>query len=169
LNPAAGTFHVFEQEWSGTSEIELVFPMKPRATRRYNNALALERGPLLYALKMGEEWKQVNEDKPFRELPHGDWEVYPTSPWNYGLDLNEAGLGELEFKEKPVGDLPFSPEGAPLFVCVKGLRIDSWKLENGSAGELPQSPVSAAGDLEDLVLIPYGCTNLRIAEFPTLK
>ena len=165
----AGTFYVLEREWSGTTELELVFPMNPRATRRYNNALTLERGPLVFALKIGEEWKQVNQDKPHRELPHGDWEVYPTTTWNYALDLNEDALDELLFEELPVGDLPFSPEGAPIFVRVQGLRIDTWKLENGSAGELPLSPVSAAGELEALVLIPYGCTNLRIAEFPTIK
>lgn len=169
LSPKAGTFYVLDQDWNGTREVELVFPMKPRASRRFNNALTLERGPLVYALKIGEEWKRVNKDKPQRELPHADWEIYPTTPWNYALDLNEAEVNELSFEELPVGELPFSPDGAPILVRVKGRRVGGWKMENGSAGSIPRSPVSATGDLEDLVLIPYGCTNLRIAEFPTLK
>ena len=72
---------MLDREWTDTTDIEVMFPMRPRTTRRYNNALALERGPLLYALKIGEDWKRVNEDKPHRELPHADWEVYPTTPW----------------------------------------------------------------------------------------
>ncbi len=167
--PTAGSFYVLDREWTETTDIEMVFPMRPRATRRYNNALALERGPLLYALKIGEEWKRVNVDKPHRELPHTDWEVYATTPWNYALGLTPENLDTLRFKEHPIGDVPFSPEGAPVSVKVKGIRLDSWKMVNGSAGELPQSPVSATGNFEEHILIPYGCTNLRIAEFPTIK
>ena len=144
--------------------------MEPHATRRFNNALAIERGPLVYSLKIGEEWKRVNGDKPHRELPHADWEVYPTTPWNYAFDLNEKTLAEdIVFKEHPMGDLPFSPQGAPVSATVKGIRLPSWTLVNGSAGKLPQSPVEADGELETLTLIPYGCTNLRVTEFPTLK
>jgi hypothetical protein len=91
--PTAGSFYVLDKEWTGTTDIEIVFPMRPRVTRRYNDALALERGPLLYALKIGEEWKRVNADKPHRELPHADWEVYPTTPWNYALDLTQLCPG----------------------------------------------------------------------------
>ena len=160
---------MLEREWSGTTELDIEFPMKPRSARRYNNALVLERGPLVYALKIGEEWKRVNTDKPHRELPHADWEVYPTTPWNYALDLNEESLDSLKFEERPLAGMPFSPEGAPVSVKVKGVRIDAWKLENGSAGEIPRSPVQVSGDWEELTLIPYGCTNLRIAEFPTIK
>jgi len=167
--PEAGTFYALDREWSGTTEIDMAFPMKPRVTPRYHNALALERGPLLFALKIGEEWRRVNEDKPYRELPHADWEVYATTPWNYALDLGSDNLDKLRFEQHPVAGMPFSPEGAPVSVKVMGKRIDTWGIVNGSAGELPQSPVSTGGKLEELVLIPYGCTNLRIAEFPTLK
>jgi DUF1680 family protein len=169
-HPDAGTHFKIEKKWEQGEEIKIILPMKPRASRRYNNALAIERGPLVFSLKIGEEWKRVHEDKPHRELPHADWEVYPTTPWNFALDVSEKTLAkDIVFQEHPVGQLPFSPEGAPVSARVKGIRIAAWTLVNGSAGEIPVSPVKAEGQLEKLTLIPYGCTNLRVTEFPTLK
>jgi len=166
----AGTFHRLERRWEGDDRILLRLPMRVRASRRYNNAIAVERGPLVYALKLGEEWKRVNTDQPHRELPHGDWEVYPTTSWNYALDLSEETLEQdIEFSEHAMGKMPFSPDGAPVSARVKGMLLVLWKMENGSAGELPRSPVQAEGPLKELTLIPYGCTNIRIAEFPTLR
>jgi hypothetical protein len=169
IKAQTGTYFRIEREWNNRETLTLQMPMTPRASRRFNNALSIERGPLVYALKIAEEWKRVNADKPHRELPHGDWEVYSTSPWNYALDLTEEDVAGLSFMEHPIGDMPFSPENAPVSVAVRGILLKDWRPVNGSAGELPLSPVQAAGEAVNLVLIPYGCTNLRIGEFPTLK
>ena len=132
--------------------------------------MAIERGPLVYALPIGERWQRVHEEQPYRELPHADWEVYPTTPWAYALDLDEARVGsELSFEERPVGELPFSPEGAPVVATVHGKRLPEWKLEAGSAADAPLSPLSSNEPLETLKLIPYGCTTLRVTEFPVLE
>jgi DUF1680 family protein len=80
-----GTVHRIEREWSGTTQVSVRFPMKPVVSTRYNEAVAVERGPLVYSLRIGEQWTRVNAEKPHRELPHGDFEVRPATPWNYGL------------------------------------------------------------------------------------
>lgn len=62
--------------------------------------------------------------------------------------------------------MPFSPEGAPVELMVKEGILLNWKLEGNCAGPIPQSPIKFYEKLEELILIPYGCTNLRITEFP---
>lgn len=166
----AGTLFQIEREWKNTTKIEMTLPMRPRCLRGYADSVAIERGPLVYALAIGEEWRRINEGVPGRELPHGDWEVYPTTPWNYALDISEETVADdLIFTEQPLGKRPFSPEGAPVSATAKGRRLPGWRLVNGSADTPPPSPVDATAPLERLTLIPYGCTNLRITEFPVLK
>ncbi len=165
-----GSFHWVEQQWKGSTRVSLRFPMKVKTSRRWNEAIAIERGPLVYSLKIGEQWTRVNADKPQRELPHGDFEVRPTSPWNYGVQIDEANPeSSVSFAEQPVGDKPFSPEGAGMAGKVKGRKLPNWKMENGWAGETPAGPQNSREPVEELTLIPYGCTNIRITEFPMLQ
>jgi hypothetical protein len=42
-------------------------------------------------------------------------------------------------------------------------------MVDNSAGETPTNPAAATGPVIDLELIPYGCTRLRITEFPTIN
>lgn len=163
-------FFRLNRNWKGSTTIELKFPMKPKAVRRYNQAVSLARGPLVYSLKIGEEWKRVNAERPHRELPHGDFEVRPTTPWNYGLLLNEKQpAASVIFEEQPVGEKPFSPEGAGVIARVKGRRLPEWKLQHGWAAEVPPATQTSKEPVEELTLLPYGCTNIRVTEFPRLR
>ena len=119
-----GTLHLVDRQWgAGAATLTLTFPMRPVATVRYNEAVAIERGPLVYALRIGESWTRVNADKPHRELPHGDFEVKPTTPWNYGLVLDPARPEQaVTFEERPIGDRPFSPEGAGVVARARRRR-----------------------------------------------
>jgi hypothetical protein len=132
--------------------------------------VAIERGPLVYSLSPGETWTRVNADKPHRELPHGDFEVRPATPWNYGLLVDEKHPeASVRFEERPVGDKPFSPEGAGVAARIQGRLLRNWRLAHGWAAEFAPGQQESTEPLQDLTLIPYGCTNIRITEFPRLK
>jgi uncharacterized protein len=151
--------------WNGTQTIGLHFPMKPRPYRGFHDAVAIERGPLVFALPIEADWKKVKDNPQF-----ADWEVHPKSPWNDALELDrEHPERSIAFEERLVGKNPFSTSGAPIIAKVKGRRIPAWGLERGAAAPPPQSPVTSADPLADLTLIPYGCTDLRITEFPVLR
>ena len=130
----------------------------------FNDSVAIERGPLVYALPIGAEWKKVKDNAQF-----ADWEVYPTTPWNYALEIDCCASGSsVTFEERPVGSSPFSVEGAPVVAQVKGRRLPGWTIEKGAAAPPPKSPVKSEAVVQKLTLIPYGCTDLRITEFPTV-
>lgn len=154
-----GSFHRLERRWQKGDEVELRLPMPVRLSRWYNNSVALERGPIVLSLPIGEDWRKVRDIGPA-----ADWEVHPTTPWNYGLIVG----GEIAVTEKPVGEFPFTPQGAPIEARVRGRRIPEWTMVNGSAGPLPAGPVRSREPVETLRLILYGSAKLRMTAFPQL-
>lgn len=160
-----GSFFKHTVAPGGTTTITLDLPATVRLYEGDQGSVAIERGPLVYSLKIGTEWRKLKDSGPF-----ADWEVHPTSPWNYALEVDpKRPARSVRFAERPIGPTPFSQEGAPIVATVKGRRLPGWTLEKNAAARPPQSPVSSDEPLEDLTLIPYGCTDLRITEFPRLK
>ena len=87
--------------------------------RGFNEAVAIERGPLVYSLRIDGKWKKLRGQDPY-----AGWEVYPKSPWIYALAIDrEHPERSITFEERPVGDHPFSQDGAPVVAKVKGPRL----------------------------------------------
>lgn len=161
---AAGTYWTVNRRWSAGDVVELRLPMPVRSERRYNDAVTLSRGPLVYSLRIGERWEKLRGEEP-----HADYEVFPTTDWNYALAVDPENV-DAQIVEKGVGDgVIFGPEAAPVEMKVKGRRLEAWQMRDNSAASPPQSPVESAEPLEDVTLVPYGCAKLRITEFPLLK
>lgn len=47
---------IIKREWKNGDTVELILPMHIQISEWYENAVAIERGPLVYALKIGEKW-----------------------------------------------------------------------------------------------------------------
>lgn len=137
--------------------IQFLPEMELRSSRWFHNSLAVERGPLVYALNIKESWNVLRETAGVK-----DYEIYPESPWNYAISKDV----KAQIIEQSVGQIPFSKKEAPVRLVMKGRRLECWELEKNSAGTLPVSPVIPDAEEEEICLLPYGCTKLRITQFP---
>lgn len=175
-----GEILTIEREWRDSDVVVLDFPMTVRTDTWYENAVSVERGPLVYALKIDEKWEKVALDPKERK---GDyyWQVTAESPWNYAFMFMASIEPEKHFtvildKEKLQGNWYWSPQDSPLVITAETTRIKDWTLYNGDTGPLPFSirrsriyngrSSHRKDTLEKVELIPYGCTTLRICEFP---
>jgi hypothetical protein len=172
-----GKIHKVYREWKSGDNVELVLPMQISVSRWFEESATVERGPLVYALKVGEKWNKVMDDHTFGSQ-YGDWyyEVYPTTPWNYCFKAESLKPEKLEASfqvvKKNKSGYPWNLDNAPIEIKTKAKRMNEWQLYNGSAGPLPYSPQYQINTMpdEEITLIPYGCTTLRITEFPvTMK
>ena len=181
----AGTTVKLDEKWSDGDEVTFNIPLKIRSEKRYNNSLAVLRGPLCFSLRIGKEYRSVriNYDN-FGYKGSTDWEIYPKSAWNYGLiyDNIDPGRG-FNVTENQVTKFPFADRGdmvwsadsgkyvvwdkdAAVVINSRGIKLPDWILKDNSADVPPLSPVSTAGIPEVIQLVPYGSAKLRITEFP---
>ena len=167
-----GKIAIVDRIWKRNDKIELYLPMEVFTSTWYENAVSIERGPLVYALKMEENW----EKKEFKDSWYGSYyyQVTSSDPWNYGLvdfdrnRMNEVAQVSINSQKQQL-DFPWNQENAPVEIKMKARLIPTWTVYNEMAGPQPFSFCgSAEGGEQEITLIPYGCTTLRISEFPVV-
>ncbi len=164
LDPETGVFAKVERKWKTGDVVEIHFPLTPRLSRGYNDSVSIDRGPLVFSFPIGEDWVKLRD----RGMT-ADWQVFPSSQWNYALNVNEETVREISVKETPVGESPFSLEGSPVTLKVEARKLPSWRAIDGVADPVPQSPVTSEEPVETITLSPYAAAKLRITAFPQLK
>jgi DUF1680 family protein len=161
-SPAAGTFARIERRWQPGDRIEIVFPMEPRTSRWFHDSVVFERGPLVFSYGIGEDWVKLRD----RGMT-ADWQVFPTTQWNYGISPDADSTAEkVAVTESEAGESVFSSKHAPVRLAVKARKIPDWRAEDGAANPLPQSPVKTDQPEETITLVPYAAAKLRVTAFP---
>lgn len=175
LTPEKGIVKI-DRIWSEGDEITLLFTPKTKLTIWHENSRAVERGPLVYAMKIPSEKKLVKNTIDAQWQGPEYYEIRPTGPWNYALI--ECGPKKMDTQyeldsSKALEPIvfPWNEENAPITIRAKAVRALKWHEYNGQAGPLPFSiahsdPKAFSDEVETIELIPYGCTTLRITEFP---
>lgn len=165
-----------DRDWKNGDVVELALPMHIFRNNWYENSRSIERGPIVYALKIGEAYSKVKNDTDAVDFGSEFYEIRPTTAWNYGLPAMKEDQLDKNFKvEKPaafVSNYPWNVLNAPIIIRTKGRRIPSWQLYNEMTGPIPFSvsyDLELDTETEDIVLIPYGCTRLRISQFPEVR
>ena len=164
------SYVVLEREWQDGDTVTLRLPMQVtvRKWEKNHDAVSVNYGPLSFSLKIGERWERCGGTDAWPEL-----EVFPTTPWNYGLMLNQKNPAKsfkvVKQDGGPLPAQPFAPATVPIELRVKAKRIPAWKQDAlGLVGKLQPSPVKSDQSPETVTLIPMGAARLRISTFPVI-
>lgn len=159
---------ILERDWKDGDKISLNLPMHLTTSRWHEFSAAVERGPLVYALKIAAEERIRDRGDGYKKFT----EIFSTEPWNYGLlqKVLDSMPNSIKVVENPWdGSYPWNLEKAPVSLKMNGIRIPEWKADDG----VPHLPAfwgtypAGQGLIQEITLVPYGCTILRISQFPT--
>jgi hypothetical protein len=134
-------------------------------------ALGLEHGPLVYALPIKENWTSaITADYSTAEFP--DWNATAASAWNYGVSFGEKSVPpQVSVVRLPMTEDPWVNPPVQLMVPMQKipgwvLRIDPNHPDRRQTPAVPGPEIPADPLVEQVPLVPYGATHLRISIFP---
>lgn len=188
-HPTKGSIFKLNRTWKTGDIVTLKFNNKVRTEPRFNNAASIVWGPLDFVLRMGQSFKKIDHkmDRPINPgVANGvaNWQIEATTPWNYGLAIDRQNP-KYTIEYGKISKVPFARKGEPIFMPgatdfiqwdqdvplvlkMKARKVDNWTMKGAVAGDVPLNPLTS--DKETTVeLIPYGCTRLRISEFPVVS
>ena len=167
-----GSWARIERDWNSGDQVVLSLPMEIKVANWNDRAVIVERGPLLYALPIEGERKELDQWGAFEEV------LSPGTRWQYALKLDPvdpASSFTLIHQEVPADSKVW--EQSPLALEVDARYLEGWNFELGkssmhfancSPGLPGDDVVSAVEDFEKVRLVPYGFTTLRLTYLPVV-
>jgi len=160
------SFETIQRTFANGDTVRMHFPMAVRLRYWGTGAVSVERGPLVYSLKIEEAATPVFGVKTTPEFPA--WDILPASPWNYGLQVKEFDIAsQVQVVERSVSGFPWDVGNSPIELRVPARRISAWTLPEKTIPSLLEKPVGD-GEIETVTLVPYGATRIRLTVFPLL-
>jgi hypothetical protein len=163
-----GTFAIIRRKFSDGDGITLHLPMTTKIVAWANQTASVERGPLVYSLKIDEDAKAVRGEKTSAEFPA--WDKRPASPWNYALALPTSDSANVvKAISKPINGFPWDTKHAPIELRAPARKITNWSLAADGGNPGFANDPQFASTTETISLVPYGSTCLRLTVFPLCK
>lgn len=161
----AGEFYTINRTWSNSDVVTLSLPMHIQVNDEVNNSVSIQRGPMVYSLKIDEDWT-VRSDfgNGFSES-----EVTPNSPWNYALIIDKKNPeATIQINKKTMPENPFVQSTAPVTMKIIARKVPNWDYSfNGIiATDPPFGPIDTTEPIETVTLVPYGSGWLRVTALP---
>jgi hypothetical protein len=150
---------ILKKAFSAKNRIRLSLPLALRLVPEAAGGVTIRYGALLLALPITPETRVLHGTPPFT-----DREFLPREEWRYGIA--PESLAEAKIIRHETGELPFDDAAPPLSVQLPLAPAPQWRMRLNSAGDVPKPYPAARKDFVNKTLIPYGCTQLRIAQFP---
>jgi uncharacterized protein len=160
----SASFFVIERQWKAGDHVTIELPLRPRVVSSYLDSVSVERGPLVFSFPIGTDWLKLVD-----RGPASDWQVYPATPWNYGLAVDPgAPQPSLELEETPLSTDVFSLAQTPVRILAPAVTVPAWRALDGAADSVPASPIPrvSGAPIERITLVPYAAAKLRITAFP---
>jgi hypothetical protein len=165
-----GSFFRIERCWANGDTVVINLPMPIQTLQGPSRSVAINRGPLVYSLRIGEKWTVRTPDP--RGQGFDEFEVHPTTPWNYALQLDPANPdASLTFTNLGAAPLdPFNPAQRSVGLLAQGRQLPDWTIgwRGTQAFEPPVSPVASTSPMENVLLVPFGSQHMRLSWFPYL-
>jgi len=158
LAPENG-YLLLKKVFSAGDQITLSLPLKLRLAPEAAGGVTVQYGALMLALPIAAKQRLVRGTMPF-----ADREFLPREEWRFAVA--EESLAQATIIRREPGELPFDDANPPLTVHLPLVPAPQWRMRQNSAGDVPE-PFAAGRQTQVMkTLIPYGCTQLRIAQFP---
>ncbi len=151
--------------WCEKQSIVLEYERKIETKTLGGGLYFVKYGPLTFSLPIEGRWKahEYTKNNVERKSPYCDWHVYREGEFAYGFASDAFRVILCEENTKT----PFSHD-APMIKIEADMAEINWDMADGYRNLPAKYPTDrrAVSKSQKLLLVPYGCTALRMTEMP---